>query len=627
MSSDPIFKSSGKRGRPLIADFVKNLPHRPGVYRMLGVEGAVLYVGKAKSLKNRVGNYARKSGQTNRIERMISLTHAMEVIETDTEVEALLLEANLIKSLKPRFNVLLRDDKSFPYILIAREHEAAEITKHRGARTRIGEYFGPFASSGAVNRTLTALQKAFLLRSCTDSYYQSRSRPCLLYQIKRCSGPCTGEIALSDYDALVEEARAFLKGRSSKVRSDLQAQMLAASEAMDYEKAAVLRDRLAALTQVQASQGINPGDVDEADVFALERQAGQACMQVFFFRLGQNWGNHSYYPRRGLEDTDAEVMGAFLVQFYQNKPIPSLILLSHPVDDLGLISDALSQKAGRKIEIAIPQRGEKAALMRQALNNAKQALARRLSETAAQGALLEALAEAFGLEETPERIEVYDNSHISGTNAVGGMIVAGGEGFMKNQYRKFNMRTDDLTPGDDYAMMKQMLTRRFKRLLLEEDKTEEAGQKSRPDLVIIDGGKGQLSAAQEVFDELGILDIPLMAIAKGEDRDAGRETFFMAGKTPFKLPPRDPVLYFVQRLRDEAHRYAIGAHRTRRAGEARKNPLDEIEGVGPARKKALLIHFGSAKGVAGASIADLKAVPGVSDALAKTIYHHFKHTE
>ena len=624
--TEPKFATSGKRGRSLIADFVKTLPNRPGVYRMIGADEAVLYVGKAKSLKKRVDSYARKAGQNNRIERMIALTHSMEFIETDTELEALLLEANLIKTLKPKFNVLLRDDKSFPYILIARDHEAAEITKHRGARVRVGEYFGPFASAGAVNRTLTALQKAFLLRSCTNSYYESRSRPCLLYQIKRCSAPCTGEISLENYDKLVEEASAFLKGKSSQVRAQLQADMMAASDALDFERAAMLRDRLSALSYIQASQGINPGDIEEADVFALDLEAGKACVQVFFFRLGQNWGNRAYYPRVDEEATEAEILGSFLVQFYENKPVPGLILLSHPIEEAPLVSDALSQKAGRKVEVSCPQRGEKAQVMRQALKNAKQALARRLSETAAQSELMEKLGETFGLDDTPERVEVYDNSHISGTNAVGGMIVAGPEGFLKNQYRKFNMRMEELTAGDDYAMMRQMLTRRFKRLLAE-DEAEEAGHSTRPDLVIVDGGKGQLSAAKEVFDALGITDIPLVAIAKGEDRDAGRETFFLPGREGFKLPPRDPVLYFIQRLRDEAHRYAIGAHRTRRAGEMRKNPLDEIEGVGPSRKKALLHHFGSAKAVAASSLSDLKAVPGVSDALAETIYNHFRDPE
>lgn len=615
-----------QRGRDIIAAFVKTLPNRPGVYRMIGAEEQVLYVGKAKNLKKRVENYARTGAHNNRIERMVALTTHMEFIETETELEALLLEANLIKQLKPRFNVLLRDDKSFPYILVAREHEAAEIGKHRGARTRKGDYFGPFASAGAVNRTLTALQKAFLLRSCSDSYYESRSRPCLLYQIKRCSAPCTGEISIPEYEKLVEEAVSFLKGRSQAVRSGLQEEMMAASERLDFETAARLRDRLSALSVIQSTQGINPGSVVEADVFALDRQAGKACVQVFFFRLGQNWGNRAYYPRTDAETPDEEVLGSFLVQFYEDKPVPSLILLSHELGEMPLISDALSQKSGARVEVAAPKRGEKRQLIEHAMRNAKQALARQLSESAGQSELLERLAETLGLEDVPERIEVYDNSHIMGTNAVGGMIVAGPEGMMKAQYRKYNMKGEALQPGDDYGMMREMLTRRFKRLTSPKMDDEE-GQKNRPDLVMIDGGKGQLSAARDVMKELGVDDIPLIAIAKGEDRDAGRETFFMPGREPFKLPPRDPVLYFIQRLRDEAHRFAIGAHRTRRSGDIRKNPLDEIEGIGPSRKKALLHHFGSAKGVSRASLQDLKSVPGVSSALAETIHAFFNEPQ
>ena len=611
-----------RRGRTVIAEFVKTLPNRPGVYRMIGAEEQVLYVGKAKSLRKRVENYTRTGAHNNRISRMIALTQAMEFIETETELEALLLEANLIKQLKPRFNVLLRDDKSFPYILVAREHAVAQITKHRGARTIKGDYFGPFASAGAVNRTLTALQKAFLLRSCSDSYYESRSRPCLLYQIKRCSAPCTGEIDVESYNALLKEATDFLCGKSGSVRAKLQAEMMAASDRLDFETAARLRDRLSALTFIQSSQGVNPGNISEADVFAMDRQAGQTCVQVFFFRLGQNWGNRAYYPRADVEATDEEVLSSFLVQFYEDKPIPKLILLPFDLDEGALISDALSQKAGNRIEIAAPRRGEKAQLVAQAGRNAKNALARKLSETAGQQELLEKLAETLGLEDTPDRIEVYDNSHIMGTNPVGGMVVAGPEGFIKAQYRKYNMRGEDLRPGDDYGMMREMLTRRFKRLAMSRDEDEE-GQKNRPDLVMIDGGKGQLSAARDVMRALGVDDIPLIAIAKGEDRDAGRETFFMPGREPFKLPPRDPVLYFIQRLRDEAHRFAIGAHRARRSGDIRKNPLDDIAGVGASRKKALLHHFGSAKGVSRASLADLKAVPGVSDALAETIYNYF----
>jgi excinuclease ABC subunit C len=704
-------------GRAAILRHVKLAPLAPGVYRMVDAHGAVLYVGKAKNIRKRIMSYARPTGYDPRIERMIAATAALEFVSTKTETEALLLEANLIKRLRPRFNVLLRDDKSFPYILITGDHWAPQILKHRGARNRDGHYYGPFASVWAVNRTITALQRAFLLRSCSDGFFESRTRPCLLHQIKRCSAPCTREIEFADYQELVREATAFLSGKSRAVKEELAAEMEKASEALDFERAAVYRDRLAALSAVQAQQGINPRSTEEADVFAVHQEGGFFCVEVFFFRTGQNWGNRAYFPKADRTLGPGEVLGAFLAQFYDDKPVPELILVSHVVEDCALLEQALSTKSGRKIEIAYPRRGEKKELVDHALANAREALGRKLADTASQRKLLDALAECFGLSRAPRRIEVYDNSHIQGSNAVGAMIVAGPEGFQKNQYRKFNIRSADLTPGDDFAMMREVLERRFKRLLTEapraaladvaaaavagcdgtfgtpvqrtpspspregeggeppkrseggqpgegyssalaslanpspasppaaarhplpqgERVTEQAASQADsesdeiaetpdspwPDLVIIDGGRGQLSAAQATLAALGLTDVPLLAVAKGPERDAGRETFFVPGREPFKLKPRDPVLYFVQRLRDEAHRFAVGSHRVRRRKDIRESGLQEISGVGPARKRALLQHFGTLKAIERASPADLAKVAGVSAEMAKKIYDFF----
>ncbi len=607
-------------GAALIKDEVKRLPDRPGVYRMIGEDGEVLYVGKARSLKKRVLQYAQGRFHTQRIAHMVDLTRSMEFVTTRTETDALLLEINLIKQLKPRFNVLLRDDKSFPEIVIRRDHEAPQLRKHRGAHSIKGDYFGPFASAWAVNRTLNTLQKAFLLRSCSDSVYESRTRPCMLHQIRRCSAPCTGLITLEDYNGLVDEAGAFLRGKSRAVMERMAKEMQAASEDLEFERAARLRDRIRALASVAQEQQINPETVDEADVFALHAEGGQACVQVFFFRAGQNWGNRAYFPRVDKSDADAEVMSAFLGQFYDDKPIPRLILVNLLPSECELLAEALGQKADRKVEINQPQRGEKRQLVQHALTNAREALGRKMAESSAQSRLLDGVCEAFGLEARPERIEVYDNSHIMGTNAVGAMIVAGPEGFQKNQYRKFNIKGSELTPGDDFGMMKEVLRRRFGRLVKEE---EEGAQVVRPDLVLIDGGQGQVSAVTEIMADLGVDDIPVVGVAKGPDRDAGLERFYIPGKPYFMLEPKSPVLYYLQRLRDEAHRFAIGSHRTRRAMDMKKNPLDEIDGVGPGRKRALLHTFGSARGVSRASVADLAKVEGVSEALAQRIYDHF----
>lgn len=637
---------SAKKGVDVIASEVRRLPNGPGVYRMLDENGEVLYVGKARSLKKRVTSYTRLQGQSNRIMRMILSTAAMEFVVTQTEPEALLLEANLIKRLRPRFNVLLRDDKSFPYILVTGDHQSAAIVKHRGARKRKGDYFGPFASAGAVDRTINALQKAFLIRTCSDSYYENRSRPCLQYQIKRCAGPCTGEIGQEDYAGLVSEAKAFLSGRSQLIKKQLAQQMEAASADLEFERAAIYRDRLSALSHVQAHQGINPQSVQEADVFAIHQEGGQTCVQVFFFRTGQNWGNRAYFPKADKSLDEPEILESFLAQFYDDKPAPKLILLSHDLAEQDLLSEALTERTGRKVDVSVPRRGEKKELVEHALTNAREALGRRLAETSSQARLLKGVAEAFDLTAQPRRIEVYDNSHIMGTNAVGGMIVAGVEGFAKGQYRKFNIKSEDLVPGDDYGMMREVLNRRFSRLLKEHAREEKpetspvdpegdtAGNEENgaditsdipawPDLVLIDGGQGQLTAARETLEDLGITDVPLVGIAKGPDRDAGREKFFIPGKQSFMLPERDPVLYFVQRLRDEAHRFAIGSHRARRKKDIVKNPLDEIAGIGPTRKKALLRHFGTAKAVSKAGIDDLAAVPGISEAIARLVYDHF----
>ncbi|MFO1097596.1 MAG: excinuclease ABC subunit UvrC [Xanthobacteraceae bacterium] len=680
-------------GRAVIAKHAALAPAAPGVYRMIAASGDVLYVGKAKNIKKRILAYVRQTGHTARIARMIAATAAIEFVTTATETEALLLEANLIKRLRPRFNVLLRDDKSFPYILITSDRLPPQICKHRGARNRAGDYFGPFAAAYAVNRTITALERAFLIRSCSDAVYESRTRPCLLHQIKRCSAPCTGEISDADYAKLIAEAKDFLSGRSRAVKEELAAEMDHAASALDFERAAVLRDRLAALSLIQTHQGINPRGIEEADVFAVHQDGGFNCIEVFFFRAGQNWGNRAYFPKADRALPAETVLAAFLSQFYDDKPCPRLILVSHRPEECDLLAAAFSLKREMKVEILVPRRGEKKELVDHAAANAREALGRKLAETSSQQRLLGALAATFGLPHPPRRIEVYDNSHIQGTNAVGAMIVAGPEGFQKNQYRKFNIRSAALVPGDDYGMLREVLSRRFKRLLAEaprevdraalsadagsvargeaasvpdpsavasdahdavsapppivkneasvaspavgdaesntapeeapEDASEDPAQSPWPDLVLIDGGAGQLAAAQEILAGLGIADLPLLGIAKGPDRNAGWETFHMPGRAPFSLPPRDPALYFVQRLRDEAHRFAIGSHRQRRSRDLREAGLQDIPGIGPARKRALLRHFGTLKAIERASLADLSQVPGVSSETARRIHDYF----
>ena len=620
-----------KSGPGIIRAFVRTLPASPGVYRMIDAAGEVMYVGKARNLKARVTNYTRPENLELRLQRMIAATTTMEFVRTETEGEALLLEANLIKRLKPRFNVLLRDDKSFPYILIATDHEAPEIMLHRGTQRRPGHYFGPFASAGAVRRTITALQKAFLLRSCTASFYASRTRPCLLHQIKRCAAPCTGEIALPDYGLLVEEARQFLSGKSKSVQANLSAEMNAAAQHLDFERAALLRDRLSALALIQSSGDIRSHTVEEADVFAIAQDGGQFCVQVFFFRAFQNWGNHAFRPRADASLSEVEVLEAFIGQFYEARVPPRQVLVSHELAEPELMEEALSLRAGKRVSVHAPRRGEKRDLVVYAQNNAREALGRQLAEGATNRRLLEGVAEKFGLEDVPRRIEVYDNSHISGTNAIGAMIVAGEEGFSKKHYRTFNIKSTELTPGDDFGMMREVLTRRFTRLANESPETagdEPSGMPDWPDVVLIDGGQGQLNAVLAVVGELNLpREVTFIGIAKGEERDAGRETFFMPGKPGFKLPHRDPVLYYVQRLRDEAHRFAIGTHRARRKKDTIKNPLDEIDGIGPSRKRALLNHFGSAKAVGRASLADLAAIPGISGQMAQLVYDHFNRSE
>jgi excinuclease ABC subunit C len=686
-----------RTGPEVIAGYLRTLTPTPGVYRMLDSGGTVIYVGKAKSLKARVSSYARMGGHTNRIARMIQATATMEFVTVRTEAEALLLEANLIKRFRPRFNVLMRDDKSFPFILIRRDHAAPQILKHRGARSGKGDYFGPFASAGAVTRAINTLQRAFLLRTCADSVYESRTRPCLLHQIKRCAAPCTGEIGVAEYGILVNEAIKFLRGESQAVRAELQAMMIEASEKLEFERAAVYRNRLQALAHVTADQTINSDGVEEADIFAAHQEGGQTCVQVFFFRTGQNWGNRAYFPKADRTLAVAEILESFVAQFYDDKPVPRLILMSQDLAARSLLEEALTLKAERRVEIRVPQRGAKTDLVEHALDNAREALGRRLAESSSQRRLLEGVAERFGLARVPRRIEVFDNSHIMGTHAVGGMIVAGAQGFAKAHYRKFNIKDASTAPGDDYAMMREVLTRRFKRLaaeragepdleaasdddvssipgapvsevqvnadvvlsgrpeveaprahdnsdpeafdsdtsLLEEPQDDEADDgeseaidtdelPDRPDLVLIDGGAGQLAIARQVMDELGIDDIALVGVAKGPDRDAGREHFHIPGRAhPFMLEPRDPVLYFVQRLRDEAHRFAIGTHRAKRSKAIGVNPLDEIAGIGPTRKRALLEHFGSAKGVSRASVEDLQAANGISAEMAQRVYDFF----
>ena len=629
---------SVKRGAAAIYDHWKTLPLGPGVYRMLNAKGEVLYVGKAKSLKKRVASYTRPTGHVQRIARMIAQTESMVFMTTATETEALLLEANLIKQLKPRFNVLMRDDKSFPYILLTKDHAAPQLTKHRGARNRKGDYFGPFANAGAVTRTLNTLQRAFLLRTCTDSYFENRSRPCLLYQIKRCAGPCTHEIQPKEYADLVQETRDFLSGKSIAVRERLAADMHKMADDLEFERAARLRDRIAALSAIQGAQGINPQSVEEADVFAVTQEAGQNCIQVFFFRTYQNWGNRAYFPRADKSLEPSEVLDAFIVQFYEDKPAPQLILLSHDIDSRAMLSDALTERMDRKVEIATPQRGEKRDLIEHALTNAKEALGRKLADTSAQSKLLVALGQTFGMEKPPRRVEIFDNSHIMGTNAIGAMVVAGAAGFMKTHYRTFNMNSETFKPGDDYAMMREMLRRRFERLI-KESKAESPPQSvpeseegalpdpetfpQWPDLLLIDGGKGQFEVVRETLKELGVSGVALASIAKGVDRDAGREMFFVEGKAPFRLNPRDPALYFIQRLRDEAHRFSIGTHRARRKKDFTKSPLDEIDGIGPKRKRALLNAFGTAKAIARAALADLEKVEGINSATARLVFNFF----
>ena len=618
--NDQTQQTAPRTGHSVIQGYLKTLDASPGVYRMLDAQARVLYVGKARNLRARVSNYARPAGHTPRIARMIRETASMMFLTTSTETEALLLEQNLIKQLKPRYNVLLRDDKSFPNIMVTKAHPYPMIKKHRGAKKEKGAYYGPFASAGAVNRTLAQLQKVFQLRNCSDSMFESRTRPCLQYQIKRCTAPCVGYISEEDYGAQVRDAERYLSGRSTDVQEKLKTQMMDASEQMEFERAAALRDRIKALTQVQTAQGINPRTVKEADLLALHLENGQACVQVFFIRAGQNWGNNDFYPRVGADVEEAEVLEAFLGQFYDNKEPPRQVILSHPIENEDLMADALSGKRGGKVEILVPRRGEKAELVDSALRNARESLARKMAETATQAKLLKGLAEAFDLEEPPKRIEVYDNSHIQGTNAVGAMIVAGPDGLMKNQYRKFNIRGDDLTPGDDFGMMKEVLTRRFKRLLKEDPDREEGHW---PDLLLIDGGAGQVSAVAQIMREMGVQDIPMVGVAKGIDRDHGKEEFHRVGKRPTALRHNDPVLYFIQRLRDEAHRFAIGTHRAKRAKGVSASPLDDIPGVGASRKRALLTHFGSAKAVSRAALSDLKAVDGVSEGLAQKVYDYF----
>jgi len=658
-------------GPDVIASYLKTLSAGPGVYRMLDQAGAVIYVGKARNLKARVQNYTRLAGLPNRTLRMIASTASMEFVSVRTEAEALLLEANLIKRFRPRFNVTLRDDKSFPYILIRRDQGAPQILKHRGARTVKGEYFGPFASAGAVNRTINMLERAFLLRSCSDSVFESRTRPCLLYQIKRCSAPCTGEIGLEDYGRLVDEATRFLRGESQSVREMYQRLMEEAADKLEFERAATFRNRLWALAHVTAEQAINPEGVEEADVFAAYQEGGQTCVQVFFFRVGQNWGNRAYYPKADRSLPVEEVLDSFVAQFYDDKPPPRLILLSHEIANHEVLAEALCIKADRKVEIRVPQRGVKSGLVEHALTNAREALGRRLAEGSSQRTLLKLLGERFGLARAPRRVEVFDNSHIMGTNAVGGMIVAGPEGFAKSAYRKFNIRSETLTPGDDYAMMREVLERRFRRLAEneaeapaetasealwehvaeidgrvdvargdgslevagtgappeaaddEDDEIDTGALPERPDLVLVDGGAGQLQVAREVLAELGLANIVVVGVAKGPERDAGREHFHVPERPSFMLEPRDPVLYFVQRLRDEAHRFAIGTHRAKRAKALGVNPLDEIAGIGPTRKRALLKHFGSAKAVSRAGVEDLQTVGGISAEMARKIYDFF----
>ena len=625
MDSDPTTQTEQTpplKGPERIAAYLKTLPDSPGVYRMLDGKGDVLYVGKAKNLKRRVTAYAKTGGHTERIARMIAETAEMIFVTTASEIEALLLESNLIKRLKPRYNVSYRDDKSFPNILLREDHEYPQLLKHRGAKSTKGVYFGPFASAGAVNRTLNTLQRAFLLRSCSDSVFESRTRPCLLFQIKRCSAPCVGRIDAAGYAELVGEAESFLAGKSRAVQDAIVKDMNAASEALDFELAARLRDRVRAMSHIQSTQGINPTTFSEADLFAIHSEGGQSCVQVFFFRAGQNWGNRPYFPRHDKDLSPAEVLESFIGQFYDERTAPSLILISEDVPNRELLSEALALRAEHKVEIIAPQRGEKREIADMALQNAREQLGRRMAENSAQRELLEGVQALFGLENSPRRIEVYDNSHIQGTNALGAMIVAGPDGFEKGEYRTYNIKSTELTPGVDYAMMREVLSRRFARLVKEGDDPKTKW----PDLALIDGGPGQLAVACQVFADLGVEDVTLVGISKGPDRDAGREHFYMPNKDPFRLDPKSPVLYYLQRLRDEAHRFAIGSHRKKRSKAIGANPLDEIAGIGAARKRALLQHFGSARAVAAASVADIESVSGMSPTLAKKIFDFFHPT-
>ncbi len=610
-----------ERGAEAIRNVVRKLPTRPGVYRMLDARGDVLYVGKARALKNRVTNYTQVARLPQRLQRMVSQTRAMEIVTTTSEAEALLLEAQLIKRYRPPYNVLLRDDKSFPFILLRMDHDFPRVQKHRGARRAKGRYYGPFASAGSVAKTLNALQKTFLLRSCTDSFFANRSRPCLLYQIKRCSAPCVGRIGTEEYAGLVSDAQDFLEGRSTAVQKRLGDAMTKSAEAMDFEQAAVLRDRLKSLTFIQGSQSVHADGLGDADVFALAAKGGQLCVAGFFIRGGQNWGHRSFFPAHVAGVPEAEVMASFLMQFYEGVPPPRTILVDREPAEMTLLAEALGEVAERKVEISVPQRGNRRRLLEQAVRNAGEELDRRLAESSSQAKLGRELAELFDLENPPQRIEIYDNSHIQGTNALGAMVVAGPEGWIKGAYRKFNIKRAETMPGDDFAMMREVFQRRFARAL-EEDPERTKGE--WPDLVLIDGGKGQVSAVASVFAELGIDDLPFVGVAKGPYRNAGRETFYWPDGREFTLPPNNAALFYIQRLRDEAHRFAIGAHRAKRSKALGSSPLDEVPGIGPSRKKALLMHFGTARAVRGASLEDLQKAPGVSAAVAQAV-HDFYH--
>lgn len=607
-------------GIAAIRNVLKTLPLKPGVYRMHDARGDVLYVGKARALKNRVGNYVQIDRLPNRLRRMVALTRSMTIVTTNSEAEALLLEAQLIKRYRPAYNVLLRDDKSFPFILLRADHKFPRIQKHRGARRHKGQYYGPFASAGSVNQTLNALQKLFLLRSCTDSFFNNRDRPCLLYQIKRCSAPCVGRIDDASYDSLVADAKSFLDGKSSAVQAKLAKEMESAAEALDFERAAMVRDRLRALTFIQGSQAINAEGVGDADIFALAHRNGVMGIQAFFIRGGQNWGHRSFFPAHVAEMSEDEVFTSFLAQFYEDVPPAKSIFLDRQLTEADLLAQALSERAERKIEISMPQRGDRVRLVKQATRNAEEALDRRLAESTTQGKLLQEVADLFELSEPPRRIEVYDNSHIQGTNALGAMIVAGPEGFIKGQYRKFNIKNPDTAPGDDFAMMREVMARRFGRLMEDKEPERDANW---PDLVLIDGGKGQMSSVMQIVRELGVEDVAFIGVSKGPDRHAGRETFHFPDGREFTLPVNAPVMFYLQRLRDEAHRFAIGAHRAKRSKAITVSPLDEVPGIGPSRKKALLMHFGTARAVRNASLEDLQKAPGVSAAVAQTVYDYY----